>query len=66
MWVEVSSWKGGDIKGLLDNDPDEIPDLHAGATVEIGEQDVFDYIRYKPDGSEEGNETGKEIEKSRE
>jgi uncharacterized protein YegJ (DUF2314 family) len=66
MWVDVSSWKGDDIKGLLDNEPEGIPDLHGGATVKIREQDVFDYIRYKPDGTKEGNETGREIEKSRE
>jgi uncharacterized protein YegJ (DUF2314 family) len=63
MWVEVNSWKGGNIKGLLDNEPSDVPALHAGATVEINEQEVFDYIRYKPDGTEEGNETGREIEK---
>jgi uncharacterized protein YegJ (DUF2314 family) len=64
MWVEVSSWKGNEIVGLLGNEPAEIPDLHAGATVKINEQDVFDYLLYKADGSEEGNETGKEIAKA--
>jgi len=63
MWVEVSTWKGGAIIGLLGNEPDDVPGLHAGATVKVSEKDVFDYIRYKADGSAEGNETGKEIEK---
>ena len=64
MWVEVSSWKGGAIDGLLGNEPAEVPGLHAGATVRVNEKDIFDYIFYKADGSTEGNETGREIEKS--
>ena len=61
MWVEVVSWKGERIEGLLGNEPVEIPDLHAGATVQVKQADIFDYVRYKADGSEEGNETGKII-----
>jgi uncharacterized protein YegJ (DUF2314 family) len=63
MWVEVSSWNGTRIRGLLNNEPEEIPDLHAGATVDVAEGDVFDYLRYRADGTTEGNETAKEIEK---
>jgi uncharacterized protein YegJ (DUF2314 family) len=63
MWVEVSSWKSNRIRGLLSNEPEEIPDLHAGATVDVEEDDVFDYIHYKADGTAEGNETGREIQK---
>ncbi len=62
MWVEVTSWKGDEIRGLLKNDPFNIPELQAGQTVVVSEQEVFDYIRRLPDGSEEGNETGKLIE----
>jgi uncharacterized protein YegJ (DUF2314 family) len=65
MWVEVSSWKGDDIVGLLANEPEDVPGLRAGSTVKVSEKEVFDYIRYKADGSSEGNETGKEIEKVR-
>jgi uncharacterized protein YegJ (DUF2314 family) len=64
MWVEVSSWKGSAIVGLLGNEPEDVPGLHAGATVKANEKDIFDYIFYKADGSAEGNETGREIEKS--
>ncbi len=64
MWVEVSSWKGSAIVGLLGNEPEQVPGLHAGATVRVNEKDIFDYILYKADGSTEGNETGREIEKS--
>jgi len=63
MWVEVTSWKGGQIKGLLRNEPFSIPDLHAGQNVEVLEATVFDYIQRHADGSVEGNETGKIIEK---
>ena len=62
MWVEVSTWKGGDIVGLLNNQPEKVPGLQAGATVSVKEEDIFDYVFYKADGSEEGNETGKLIQ----
>lgn len=63
MWVEVTAWEGGTIRGLLKNEPFDIPDLHAGQVVEVDEDDVFDYIRRRPDGSEEGNETAEIIAK---
>ncbi len=63
MWVEVIAWKGDEIRGLLRNEPFDIPDLHAGQVVAVREQDVFDYIRHYADGREEGNETGRIIEK---
>jgi uncharacterized protein YegJ (DUF2314 family) len=59
MWVEVTSWDGDEIRGLLMNEPLNIPDLQGGQTVEVSQDDVFDYLRRRPDGSEEGNETGK-------
>lgn len=62
MWVEVIDWaNNGAIKGLLKNEPFEVPGLHAGQTVQISQQEVFDYLRRYPDGREEGNETGKVI-----
>jgi uncharacterized protein YegJ (DUF2314 family) len=63
MWVEVTSWQDDKIAGLLKNEPYAIPTLHAGQVVEISEADVFDYIHKFPDGSHEGNETGKLIAK---
>lgn len=59
MWVEVTAWKDGEIHGVLQNEPREVPDLNAGARVTVREEGVFDYLHYKPDGTEEGNETGK-------
>lgn len=63
MWVEVLSWKGKVIKGLLKNEPYHIPDLRGGSEVVVRQGDVFDYIRNYPDGTSEGNETGELIRK---
>ena len=62
MWIEVTQWEGEQMTGVLQNDPYEIPDLKAGAVVIFSESEVFDYILYKPDGTTEGNETGKILE----
>ena len=63
MWVEVISWDGDKIKGLLKNEPFSIPTLHGGQTVEVSQAKVFDFIHRLADGTEEGNETGRLIEK---
>lgn len=62
MWVEVVSWKGAEITGLLKNEPYDIPGLHSGQKVKVSQSEVFDYIHQLPDGTYEGNETGKIIE----
>ena len=59
MWVEVVRWRGHTIHGILDNDPFDVPDLKAGAKVEVEDSLVFDYLLTKRDGTEEGNETGR-------
>lgn len=61
MWVEVTGWKDQKITGLLENEPADVADLHAGQVVEVKEEDVFDYIRYYADGREQGNTTGEII-----
>ena len=63
MWVEVTQWADGSITALLANDPFDVADLKAGATVHVKESDVFDYYLVKPDGKIEGNETGQILEK---
>lgn len=65
MWVEVSAWNGGRITGLLKNQPVDVPELQAGQTVEVRESDVFDYYIRRADGTTEGNQTSKIIEKQR-
>lgn len=63
MWVEVITWEENRIKGMLKNDPYHIPNLKAGAIVDIAQDRVFDYIRYFANGKSEGNETGEIIAK---
>ena len=63
MWVEVQSWKGEVIRGMLKNEPFFIPTLHGGQTVDVAQDDVFDYLHTFPDGHTEGNETSPIIEK---
>jgi uncharacterized protein YegJ (DUF2314 family) len=62
MWVEVTKWHSEDMQGVLQNDPYEIDELHAGAIVDMKESKIFDYLLYKPDGTFEGNETGEIID----
>ena len=63
MWVEVTDWSDSRIRGLLKNEPDYVPTLHAGQKVEIREEDVFDYLRQYPDKRMEGNTTTDVIRK---
>jgi len=58
MWVEVTSWKGDTLKGVLQNDPFSVRGLKAGAHVEAEFESLFDYIYYHADGSQTGNGTG--------
>jgi uncharacterized protein YegJ (DUF2314 family) len=62
MWVEVTGWDGDEIRGLLANEPFNIPDLHSGQMVTVSMGDVFDYLWTNEDGSQEGNSTGKIVE----
>jgi uncharacterized protein YegJ (DUF2314 family) len=59
MWVEVVRWQGQTIHGILDNNPFDIPDLKAGAKIEVKEDALFDYLLVKGDGTQEGNETAR-------
>jgi uncharacterized protein YegJ (DUF2314 family) len=61
MWVEVVKWNEKEVKGLLQNDPQIVKSLKAGQEVTQNIIDMFDYILYFPDGTQEGNETGKII-----
>jgi len=63
MWVEVTTWQGRKIKGLLRNEPVNIPGLHGGQIVEVNSAEVFDYLRVFADGRQEGNETGAIIQR---
>jgi uncharacterized protein YegJ (DUF2314 family) len=62
MWVEVLRWEGKTIHGVLQNDPYDVPELKAGARVDVSEDSIFDYIYRGADGGVEGNETSALIE----
>ena len=63
MWVEVVKWNEKEINGILQNDPQIVKSLKAGQEVTKNIDDMFDYILYFPDGTQQGNETGKIISK---
>ncbi|MBX3626467.1 MAG: DUF2314 domain-containing protein [Rhizobacter sp.] len=63
MWVEVLSWDGDTIRALLKNEPVDVPTLHAGQEVKVSQSKVFDYLRRYPDGRDEGNETGRILQR---
>ncbi len=63
IWLRVKAWVGNDLSG------EQVPDVDAlgrvpkqpGKEVKVAFDQVFDYLHVQPDGSEEGNETGKLI-----
>ncbi len=57
IWVEVVSWRGDRIEGLLANDPFDLPGLERGARVHVDPNRAFDYIYTSPEGEVEGDET---------
>lgn len=63
MWVEVVAWGPQHIEGRLSSDPFYVKSLRAGARVKVSLAEVYDYILYKPGGVEEGNETGKVLDR---
>jgi uncharacterized protein YegJ (DUF2314 family) len=63
MWVEVTKWHEKEIEGLLASDPHYVKSLRAGSRVRVKLADIYDYIFRKADGTLEGNETGKILER---
>ncbi len=64
MWVEVMKWPAEKkVEGILQNDPFYIKALKSGAKVEVNFEELFDYIFVHADGTNEGNETAKLMEK---
>lgn len=67
MWVEVLQWPDlGRITGILQNDPYYVKKLRAGSRVQIKPEEVFDYAYSKADGTTEGNETGRLMQRQAE
>jgi uncharacterized protein YegJ (DUF2314 family) len=63
MWVEVTQWDGNRITGILENDPVDVRDLKSGATVTVDQRELFDYVCRHADGTMEGGETSKILER---
>jgi uncharacterized protein YegJ (DUF2314 family) len=63
LWVEVTSWKGNLVRGTLESEPTNVPDLRGGQVIEIWQGDIVDYLRGYADGRSEGNTTGALIQK---
>jgi len=65
MWVEILSWNATSFDGVLVNNARFDETLRQGRRVTVELKDVYDYIHFKPDGSSEGNETGKVLERDK-
>lgn len=63
MWVEITKWGPDYIEGILANDPFYVKTLHSGSRVRVTFADIYDYIWRHADGTQEGNESGKVLEK---
>jgi uncharacterized protein YegJ (DUF2314 family) len=57
MWIEVSSWADGRVRGHLASTPAWRTDLSPAQEVEIEEGGVFDWLLASPDGRVEGAAT---------
>jgi uncharacterized protein YegJ (DUF2314 family) len=56
MWLQVTAWKGERLRGILDNDPDDVPGLARGARVEVSLATLADYGLYRGEELVEGHE----------
>lgn len=65
MWIEVSAWEDGILRGFLLNQPEVVTGLRPGALVQVREDDAYDFLLSRPDGTQTGNYTG-EVLKRRE
>jgi uncharacterized protein YegJ (DUF2314 family) len=57
LWVQVVSWRGRAIDGVLRSEPAWIEGMAEGDVVSVDQGGVFDYLWRRADGSSEGNET---------
>jgi uncharacterized protein YegJ (DUF2314 family) len=62
MWVDVHSWKGSTLRGVLMNEPMEA-ELVMGAPVDVDDGAIVDYMFQKADGSTEGGESNAILER---
>jgi uncharacterized protein YegJ (DUF2314 family) len=62
MWVAITRWEGNRLVGRLANDPQYRHDLRAGQTIEVPEEDVYDWLIIHADGFMEGAYTNKVLQ----
>jgi uncharacterized protein YegJ (DUF2314 family) len=65
MWVEVDGFRGAEILGKLDNDPQYVPTLKLGSAVKVRAADVADYALFRGDEIVEGNASQRVLEHRR-
>jgi uncharacterized protein YegJ (DUF2314 family) len=58
MWIEVTAWEARSFRGILQNQPELVTGLRPGAHVEVAEDDAYDFVLGRPDGTKTGNYTG--------
>jgi uncharacterized protein YegJ (DUF2314 family) len=63
MLVEVQSIKNGRVYGRLANKPEVMKSIKRGDSVSRPESEIKNWIIEHPDGSEEGNAVGKNLER---
>jgi uncharacterized protein YegJ (DUF2314 family) len=61
MWIAVTGWEEGRLKGYLASDPQYRRDLRAGQKIEIEESDVYDWLIRHTDGRMEGAFTNRAL-----
>lgn len=67
MWLEIIKWDTIEtITGILSSTPYFLKNIKSGQKITKSTADMFDYILYNADGTQEGNETGKLLEKYKE
>jgi uncharacterized protein YegJ (DUF2314 family) len=54
MWIAVTTWEEDRLRGTIANDPQYRRDLHAGQTVEVVENEIYDWMIAHTDGRIEG------------
>ena len=62
LHLQVATWEGAAIRGKINETPRALKTYHRGQTIEVKETDVLDWTFLKPDGTEDGNLIGRQIE----
>jgi uncharacterized protein YegJ (DUF2314 family) len=63
MWIDVQTWTGDTLRGVLLNEPRNVPDLAMGARVEVEEKAIVDARYVKADGTVEGGKSNDILER---